>query len=139
MTRPKKKVAADGIAEKLAGLTINSTTPPDSDSKPKNKVNLASQWSTYIQKGTLEDFQRLCADLGLSGDLGSKTKCRKEIKSVNVNIGQFLGSKNKPDDVTFFKNRHALIQYTRRTNSFFPRRKIPKGDPLASLLKEMVD
>lgn len=61
----------------------------------------------------------------------------QEIKSVNVNIKQFLESKNKPDDVKFFKSRHALIEYTKRTNSFFPRRKIPKGDPLAALLKEM--
>ncbi|EEU48603.1 uncharacterized protein NECHADRAFT_74914 [Fusarium vanettenii 77-13-4] len=121
MPRSKKKGNADGIAKQLAGLTLNSTAPPDSDSgsEPKHK--------------------RLCADLGISGDLGSKTKCRKEIKSVNVNIKQFLQSKNKPEDVRFFKNRHALIQYTRRTSWFFPRRKIPKGDPLAALLKEMDD
>lgn len=79
MPRSKKKGNADGIAKQLAGLTLNSTAPPDSDSgsEPKHKVNLTTQWSTYIQKGTLEDFQRLCADLGISGDLGSKTKCRK--------------------------------------------------------------
>ncbi|RSL51215.1 hypothetical protein CEP54_011543 [Fusarium duplospermum] len=141
MPRSKNNNPIDEVAKQLTGLTIDSTAPPDSDSdsKPKHKVNLATEWSTYIQKGTLEDFQRLCADLGISGDLRSKTKCRKEIKSVNVNIKQFLQSKNKPDDVKFFKNRHVLIQYTRRTNSFFPRREIPKGDPLAVLLKTMVD
>ncbi|KAL2685484.1 hypothetical protein Neosp_006582 [[Neocosmospora] mangrovei] len=141
MSRSKNKGNADGIAKQLAGLTINSTAPPDpdSDSKPGRKAKLAAQWNTYIQKGTLEDFRRLCADLGISGDLGSKTKCRKEIKSVNVNIKQFLQSKNKPEDVKFFENRHALIQFTRRTGWFFPRRNIPKGDPLAALLKEMDD
>ncbi|KAI8719085.1 hypothetical protein NCS52_00688900 [Fusarium sp. LHS14.1] len=141
MPRSKNKGNADGIAKQLAGLTISSTAPPDSesDSKPKRKAKLAAQWSTYIQKGTLEDFQRLCADLGISGDLGSKTKCRKEIKSVNVNITQFLQSKNKPEDVKFFKNRYALVQYTRRTDSFFPRRRIPKGDPVRDLLRIMDD
>ncbi|KAJ4318332.1 hypothetical protein N0V84_006929 [Fusarium piperis] len=141
MTRSKKKDATDAITKQLTGLSINPTAPSDSvsDPNPKHKVCLATQWTTYIQKGTLEDFQRLCADLGLSGDLGSKTKCRKEIKSVNVNIKQFLRSKNKPEDVKFFKNRHDLVQYTRRTKSFFPRRQITKGDPLAALLKMMDD
>ncbi|KAM0424702.1 hypothetical protein ACHAPT_010010 [Fusarium lateritium] len=136
MPRSKKKDTTDGMVKQFAGLTINSADS-DSDSDSEHVVCLATQWSAYIQKGSLHDFQRLCADLGLSGDLGSKTKCRKELKSINVNIKQFLECENKPEDVKFFKNRYVLMQYTRKTHSYFPRRKLAKGDPLRALLKDM--
>lgn len=81
MPRSKKKDATEAMTQQLSDLSIDSTTVTPSgsapDPGPKHKVSLAAQWSTYIQKATLQDFQRLCADLGLSGDLGSKTKCRK--------------------------------------------------------------
>lgn len=56
---------------------------------------------------------------------------------MNVNIGQFLKSKNKPDDVKFFKDKRALVKYTAETDSFYPKKKLPKGDPLRALLKHM--
>jgi len=34
-------------------------------------------WDEYFGSGQLEDWQRLCLDLGLGGDLSSKKKCRK--------------------------------------------------------------
>lgn len=73
MYRWAKNDAAGELSKGLAGPTVNSKKP----SKSKRKAWLVSQWKTYIQKGTLEDFQRLCADLNLSGDLDTKTKCRK--------------------------------------------------------------
>ena len=51
---------------------------PETLSEPANKhVSLLAQWNDYFQQGTLQDFQRLCADLGLPSDLPSKTKCRE--------------------------------------------------------------
>ncbi|RSM13031.1 hypothetical protein CDV31_006014 [Fusarium ambrosium] len=91
------------------GLAVTTTAPSD----PKDKVDPASQQNGDVQKGSVKDFQRLCVNLGLPGELGSKTKCRKEIKNVNVNIGQFLQSKNKPQDVKFFKDKRALVKYTK--------------------------
>lgn len=56
---------------------------------------------------------------------------------MNVNIGQFLESKNKPGDVKFFEDKRALVKYTIKTNSFYPKKKLPQGDPLRALLKHM--
>lgn len=50
---------------------------PSNSSEPSSKhATLMDQWNDYFKKGTLQDFQRLCADLGLPSDLPSKTKCR---------------------------------------------------------------
>lgn len=35
------------------------------------------RWDRYFGAGELVDFQRLCADLKIEGDLSSKNKCRK--------------------------------------------------------------
>ena len=44
---------------------------------PKNKKpSVVEQWRGYFGKGDLDDWQRLCGDLGLKDDLPSKKKCR---------------------------------------------------------------
>ncbi|KAM6539340.1 hypothetical protein FALCPG4_001146 [Fusarium falciforme] len=133
MYRWIKNDAAGESSKVFADLTVNSANP----SKSKRKVWLVTQWKAYIQKGTLEDFQRLCVDLGLSGNLGTKKKCRKAIRGVNVNIWQFLRSNKKPDDVWFFKNRYGLIRYTKNTKSFYPKDNLGKEDPVRDLLRVM--
>ncbi|KAF5654286.1 hypothetical protein F25303_1569 [Fusarium sp. NRRL 25303] len=73
----------------------------------------------------------------LPNGLPSKTKCRDALKSINVNIKQFLQCENRPDDVKLFKNRKELIVWTRKRKAFFPRHQLPKGSPLRTLLKHM--
>lgn len=49
-------------------------------SKSKNVKKLQGareRWDRYFGAGELVDFQRLCADLKIEGDLSSKNKCRK--------------------------------------------------------------
>ncbi|KAJ4318331.1 hypothetical protein N0V84_006928 [Fusarium piperis] len=133
MLRLAKTDAIGSVAKGLARLSTTSTAPSD----PKDKADTTTQQNADIQKVSVRDFQRLCVDLGLPGELGSKKKCRKEIRSVNVNIGQFLKSKNKPNDVKFFKDKRALVEYTKKTDSFYLKDKLPKGDPLRALLKHM--
>ncbi|KAI8691109.1 hypothetical protein LRP88_08386 [Fusarium phalaenopsidis] len=135
MSRWIKKDAAEDLSKGVAGLTIDSARP--SNRKKKKKARLVTRWKAYIRGGTLRDFQRLCVDLGLSGSLDTKEKYHDAIKNVNVNIGQFLKSKNKPDDVKFFEDKRALVKYTAETNSFYPKNKLHKGDPLRALLKHM--
>ncbi|CCT62448.1 uncharacterized protein FFB20_06163 [Fusarium fujikuroi] len=111
---------------------------PSNSSEPSSKhATLMDQWNEYFKKGTLQDFQRLCVDLGLPNDLPSKTKCRDALKSISVNIKQFLQCENRPDDVKLFKNRKELIVWTRKRKDFFPRHQLPKGSPLRTLLKHM--
>ena len=51
--------------------------PRKNKKKSAKKKSLVARWEAYIKKGDLEDWQRLCGDLGLANDLPSKTKCRK--------------------------------------------------------------
>ncbi|KAJ4126699.1 hypothetical protein NW765_002486 [Fusarium oxysporum] len=108
----------------------------DSDRVDRSGVIVLAP-SNSSESSNKHDFQRLCADLGLPSDLPSKTKCRDALKSINVNIKQFLQCETKPDDVELFKNRKELIVWTRKRKAFFPRRQLPKGSPLRTLLKHM--
>lgn len=46
--------------------------------KAKNVAQVIYDWELYFGEGDggLEDWRRLCRDLGLPGDLPSKTQCR---------------------------------------------------------------
>jgi hypothetical protein len=39
--------------------------------------NIATEFDAYFGSGDLEDWQRLCHDVGLTGQFRSKTECRK--------------------------------------------------------------
>lgn len=43
---------------------------------PPQRQDVIVRWKNYFGAGDLEDWQRLCQDLGLDGEFGSKTKCR---------------------------------------------------------------
>jgi hypothetical protein len=47
--------------------------------KNKKKFDVVDAWEKYfgVGEGGLKDWQRLCDDLGLQGDLSSKKKCKK--------------------------------------------------------------
>lgn len=45
--------------------------------RKNKKLSVVDKWNAYFQNGDLEDWQRLCRDLGLADNLPSKTKCRK--------------------------------------------------------------
>ncbi|KAM0244634.1 hypothetical protein ACHAP5_006098 [Fusarium lateritium] len=64
-------------SEIVPGFGAMNLTPSTSSNSTNKSVSLLQQWNDYFQKGTLQDFQRLCADLGLDSDLPSKTKCRE--------------------------------------------------------------
>ncbi|KAF7550717.1 hypothetical protein G7046_g7925 [Stylonectria norvegica] len=139
--RPKKEEESDeeSLASLMDGMNIGGQPKPNPKPPKKMKAkNLVKEWNSYFQKGDLDDFRRLCLDLGLDGNLPSKTQCVKALEKVNVNIVQFLQSVNKPADVMFFKSRQALISYTYEWDAFYPRKAIPKGSPLRKLLRLMI-
>lgn len=47
--------------------------------KKKQSRAIVEEFEAYFGTGTLQDWQRLCRDVGLSGDLPSITQCRKVI------------------------------------------------------------
>ncbi|RBR20809.1 uncharacterized protein FIESC28_05162 [Fusarium coffeatum] len=121
-----------------AGFEVLNPSPTTSSESCSIHLSPLQKWHNYFQKGTLQDHQRLCVDLGLPGDLPSKTKCRSALNSINVNICQFLDCENKPNDVKFFKSRNALVRWTKKNHAFFPKRNLPQGSPLRTLLKLML-
>ncbi|KAF5616551.1 hypothetical protein F52700_12845 [Fusarium sp. NRRL 52700] len=127
----------DSDSDLVEGSGVIVLTPSNSSKSSSKHATLMDQWNNYFKKGTLQDFQRLCDDLGLPDDLPSKTKCRDALKSINVNIKQFLQCENKPDDVKLFKNRKELIIWTRKRGALFPRHQLPKGSPLRTMLTHM--
>ncbi|KAL2124633.1 hypothetical protein VTJ04DRAFT_998 [Mycothermus thermophilus] len=46
--------------------------------------NIATEFDAYFGSGDLEDWQRLCRDVGLTGQFRSKTECRKTPSSKGV-------------------------------------------------------
>ncbi|KAJ4137698.1 hypothetical protein NW768_003286 [Fusarium equiseti] len=133
---PSNYGGSDG--EPDAGFEVLNPSPIPSSESCSIHLSPLQKWDNYFQKGTLQDHQRLCVDLGLPGDLPSKKKCRNALKSINVNICQFLDCENKPNDVKFFKGRNALVRWTKKNKAFFPKRNLPQGSPLRTLLKLMV-
>ncbi|KAF4334110.1 hypothetical protein FBEOM_12029 [Fusarium beomiforme] len=136
MSRNVHEDSDSDIAGRLGVILLTSTTSSESGNR---HASLMDQWNDYFQEGTLQDFQRLCADLGLPNNLPSKTKCRDALRSINVNIKQFLECKNKPDGVKLFKSQRALIRWTLKKKAIFPKRNLPKGSPLQTLLKQIFD
>lgn len=80
MAKKKTKAREAALDEELGGITKQLTMlqikAPSATQKQK-KVDVREQWDAYFGPGDLEDFQRLCEDLQIEGDLSSKTKCRK--------------------------------------------------------------
>ncbi|KAK3950471.1 hypothetical protein QBC32DRAFT_217312 [Pseudoneurospora amorphoporcata] len=118
--------------------------PPPSSSimgKKKNrpahpkKHDVVVRWKNYFGAGHLEDWQRLCQDLGLDGDLPSKRKCRETLRTINVNIWDFLDAVEVGNIPQMFLTKNELIKYTWKTGRIFPRDEAKDMGPVAALLK----
>ncbi|KAI0203918.1 hypothetical protein F4808DRAFT_392666 [Astrocystis sublimbata] len=96
------------------------------------------EWENYMGKGDLEDFQRLMMHLGFEEHFPSKTSCRKALKTVWVNIPDFLQCVREGRPVHHFENQTQLAQYTVHNRRYFPRRNIDKKSPLKQLLAHIM-
>ncbi|KAI3343185.1 hypothetical protein F4824DRAFT_133797 [Ustulina deusta] len=95
------------------------------------------EWEKYMGQGELEDWQRLMGDLGFDEQFPSKTKCRQALKSVWVNIFDFLMAIKKGEPVHHFRTQSELAAYTKKNRKFYPKKSIPKGSPLRQLLAQI--
>ncbi|KAK1600288.1 uncharacterized protein LY79DRAFT_533151 [Colletotrichum navitas] len=147
-TTTKKSTQTAGAKSEAAALpdTKTNIAPTAKDAaapktkkeeRAKVKEDFLARWSEYFDKRELADWQRLCSDLGLPGDLPSKTQCRKALEKVHVNIIQFLEAKEKGEAVRFFKNVRELALYTRKRRLWVPINEMPKEDPSRKLLREI--
>ncbi|KAK2023592.1 hypothetical protein LX32DRAFT_656849 [Colletotrichum zoysiae] len=146
-TKKKKPTPAAKTKSEAAAAATTPAPAPASKTKAKTKKekraeaeeDFLAEWEQYLGKRELADWQRLCDDLGLPGNLPSKTQCRKALETVHVNIRQFLKAKPKGEGgkVRFFENVRELAEYTRETRQRVPINEIPKKDPLRKLLREI--
>ncbi|KAI8966043.1 hypothetical protein F5Y11DRAFT_344036 [Daldinia sp. FL1419] len=87
--------------------------------------------------GELADWQKLMRYLHFHEEFTSKSQCRKALKTVWINIVDFLEAILSNGELRFFGNHYALGRYTVRTGKFFPKRSMPKGSPLRTLFTDM--
>lgn len=102
----------------------------------KKKPSIVKRFDDYFGAGILADWQRLCDDIGLSGDFSSKTKCRKALKKVNVNIHDLLSAIENGTPVHRFRNVRELAEYSIGERKVFPKKWVRDG-PVKALLRCM--
>ncbi|KAI1739299.1 hypothetical protein F4680DRAFT_142404 [Xylaria scruposa] len=120
---------------KKARATANPSQPAVA---APQKPAIVVEWEQYIGHGELEDWQRLMKDLGFEEDFSSKSKCRKALKTVWVNIPDFLRAVKQGHPVHHFQSQSELALYTKSTQKFYPRKNIEKRSPLKQLLAHIV-
>ncbi|OAA61196.1 hypothetical protein SPI_05220 [Niveomyces insectorum RCEF 264] len=113
----------------LQTLSVSSYAPSVPSSVPRD---------AYLHVDTLASWQQLVADLGIDGYYPSKTQCKKAIKTVHVNIRDFLDAIRNDEPVRRFPSRAALQRYTLANHRFYKKKKIVPGSPLAALLETLV-
>ncbi|AEO53546.1 hypothetical protein MYCTH_2114467 [Thermothelomyces thermophilus ATCC 42464] len=105
--------------------------------KKKSRV-IVQEFDDYFGTGTLQDWQRLCRDVGLSGDLPSISQCRKALKTVHVNIHDLLEAVKHGKQPQRFPNVQKLVHYTMRTGRFFPKDKVKEMGPVKALMRRIL-
>jgi hypothetical protein len=129
------------------------TKDKDTNNPPRRLVVV--EWKQYMGEGALADWQRLMKDLGFDEEFPSKTQCRKvtkqtllprcratrsvltlhkALKTVWVNIPDFLHAIENGQPVHHFRNQWDLAKYTIKTRRYYPKDGIEKSSPLRQLL-----
>ncbi|KAL2165125.1 hypothetical protein VTH06DRAFT_421 [Thermothelomyces fergusii] len=113
--------------------------------KKKQARNIVQEFEAYFGAGTLQDWQRLCRDVGLGGDLPSITQCRKAspadeqaLKKVNINIHDLLDAVKQGTQPQQFPSVRKLAEYTRRTGRIFPKGKAKQMGPVRALMRHIL-
>jgi hypothetical protein len=124
-----------------------------------HEPQIVVRFNKYFGKGDLDDWQRLCRDVGLDGTMPSIVKCRavghtgcmafpqwvktwltnvaQALKQVWVNIHDLVDAAKHNRPVPRFDTRDELIKYTRRTKKFYPLQYVKEMGPVRALLTHM--
>ncbi|KAK4240918.1 hypothetical protein C8A03DRAFT_12760 [Achaetomium macrosporum] len=104
----------------------------------KKTRSIVQEFNDYFGTGTLDDWQRLCRDVGLEGDLSSITKCRKALRTVHVNIHDLVDAVKQGQRPRRFRNAQELAEYTLRTRKIYPKRFVKEMGPVKALLRNIL-
>lgn len=152
LTSPRKKTSdrnmaakKDNIANAFGKMNLNS------NASAKNR-NIAAEFTRYFGSASkLQNWQRLCQDIGIVGDLSSMKKCKqvrvpmqssgfyltmisKALQGVWVNIYDFIDAQRLGKQPKRFQSQAALSRYTIKTGRIYPKQKAKEGGPVRELL-----
>ncbi|KAH8676519.1 hypothetical protein BGZ60DRAFT_371764 [Tricladium varicosporioides] len=100
--------------------------------------DVVEEWDRYFgSEDNLENWQRLCRDVGIDDELPSIRQCKKALETVWVNIHDLLRAIRTDTPVRIFETKDDLIEYTRKKGKYFPREKAKEGGPVKALLKHI--
>ncbi|KAE9381960.1 hypothetical protein N431DRAFT_476696 [Stipitochalara longipes BDJ] len=127
-------VAADLASLTIGGVSVQSTPQP----RPGGTriKNIISEFDRYFGNDTkLENWQRLCGDVGVDGELLSIRKCKQALIPVWVNIHDLIHAvRHNRTPPRRFQTQRELSQYTKKNRRYYPREKAKEGGPIRALL-----
>ncbi|CAK7226089.1 hypothetical protein SBRCBS47491_006110 [Sporothrix bragantina] len=103
----------------------------------KSRQKAIRRWEEYYNESDLENWQRMVDALGIEGHYPSKRQCKKAIRTVYVNIRDFLEAVARNEPVPRHKNFRELQYYTKSNHRFYAVKKIESGSPLSALLRDL--
>ncbi|KAK4156951.1 hypothetical protein C8A00DRAFT_12159 [Chaetomidium leptoderma] len=106
--------------------------------RKKKSRSIVQRFDDYFGTGTLEDWQRLCGDIGLDANLSSITQCRKVLKTVHINIHDLLDAVDQGRLPHRFGNARELANYTVNTRRIFPKKKVKEMGPVKALMRHIL-
>ncbi|KAE8449381.1 hypothetical protein EG329_008282 [Mollisiaceae sp. DMI_Dod_QoI] len=126
----------DEMTSALAQTNLGDESPPRLNHTRLTRKTIVREFERYFgDTSKLDNWQRLCGDVGLDDDLPSISKCRVALKKVWVNIYDLVDAvRNDTCPPKRFRSQQALANYTVREEKIFPRQKAKDGGPVRALL-----
>lgn len=96
------------------------------EAKDQRKLCILAEYQHHFHpdgfqlNGKLEIWQRLCDIVGAERG-ASITQCKKILKKTFVNIIDLIDAMRTGTQPRVFKNRYALVKYTKKNKKIFPR------------------
>ncbi|PVH79114.1 hypothetical protein DL98DRAFT_420947 [Cadophora sp. DSE1049] len=100
-----------------------------------NRNTVVTEFARYFgSEDKLENWQRLCRDVGIQDVPRSLAKCKLALRKVWVNIYDLIVAVRQNKIPRRFPSLHALSAYTIRTRKIFPKEKAKEGGLVRQLL-----
>ncbi|TVY39611.1 hypothetical protein LOCC1_G005830, partial [Lachnellula occidentalis] len=142
MAKKKKNNSAGGSgsapAQDLNHTSLALTHGPKKPKKPRRDI--VEEFDRYFgSEDNLDNWQRLCHDVGVEDDLTSITKCKKELKDVWINIYDLLDAVKKGKQPRRFPSQRALAHYTIKFRKIYPKKQAKEEGAVRALLAHIFD
>ncbi|KAH8773889.1 hypothetical protein F5882DRAFT_300108 [Hyaloscypha sp. PMI_1271] len=117
-----------------SGASVLPSHPPLSTGEKVN--NIVDAFDRYFGNDLkLENWQRLCRDVGIDSELPSIRKCKQALRPVWVNIHDLMHAVNTDSTPPHrFENERELSAYTKKHKRYYPKEQAKGGGPVRALL-----